>query len=244
MTMTMPTTETLRHSRAPQGMLYRLAGVSRAHRPLEPGSCALSGIDLEIAQGEFVAIQGEPGSGKSALLQVMGAQHRPDSGSVVLDGTDLATASSYVLGRVRANEVGFVYQDFNVIPVLTVSENVELALEPLSHTTAGRAALVGRALELVGLTDVANRRPGELSDGEQQRLAIARAVVNRPAVLLADEPTGSIDAATREDVLALLERLNRGGLTVIVATRDSAVARRARRRLHLAAGEAAGGRWV
>ncbi len=194
---------------------------------------ALAGVDVEIAEGEFVAIQGPTGGGKSTLLQLLGALDRPTSGTVQLGGTDIATASAAELGRLRAEEIGFVFQGFNLIPTLTAQENVDMALEPLGLAKADRAARVAEALAHVGLADRADHRPGELSGGQQQRVAIARAIVKRPRVLLADEPTGNLDESMRDEILAVLETLNSEGLTLIVVTHDSAVARRARRRLRL-----------
>ena len=194
---------------------------------------ALAGVDLEIAEGDFVAIQGPTGGGKSTLLQLLGALDKPSSGSVVIGGTDIATASPSELVRVRAEEIGFVFQGFNLIPTLTAHENVDMALEPLGLVKQDRAARVDEALAHVGLADRADHRPGELSGGQQQRVAIARAIVKRPRVLLADEPTGNLDESMRDEILAVLETLNAEGLTLIVVTHDTAVAKRARRRLRL-----------
>lgn len=213
--------------------LYRLTGVTRAYRQKDRIVNALAGVDLEIAQGDFVTIQGPTGGGKSTLLQLLGALDRPTAGSVVLGDLDLAGASGTQLSRVRATQVGFVFQGFNLIPTLTAAENVDMALEPLALPKAERATRVAEALAHVGLDDRGDHRPGELSGGQQQRVAIARAIVKRPRVLLADEPTGNLDESMRDEILAVLEGLCAEGLTLVVVTHDSAVAKRARRRLRL-----------
>jgi putative ABC transport system ATP-binding protein len=152
---------------------------------------------------------------------------------VHLGEIDIATATNRELGRIRAHEIGFVFQGFNLIPTLTAHENVDMALEPLGLSKEERSARVTEALTHVGLAERADHRPGELSGGQQQRVAIARAIVKRPRVLLADEPTGNLDESMRDEILAVLQALNDEGLTLVVVTHDSAVARRARRRLRL-----------
>jgi putative ABC transport system ATP-binding protein len=221
---------------AAPSVLYRLAGVTRTYRQKDRIVKALAGVDLEIAEGDFVTIQGPTGGGKSTLLQLLGALERPTEGSVTLGAVDLAGASSAQLGAVRARDIGFVFQGFNLIPTLTAGENVDMALEPLQLPRAERVERVAEALSHVGLKDRAGHRPGELSGGQQQRVAIARAIVKRPRVLLADEPTGNLDESMRDEILAVLESLCAEGLTLIVVTHDSAVARRAVRRLRLERG--------
>ncbi len=215
---------------------YRLTKVARTYRQRDRTVQALAGVDLEIAAGDFVTIQGPTGGGKSTLLQMLGALDRPSTGSVTLDEVDIATASNAQLSRLRAEEIGFVFQGFNLIPTLTAAENVDMGLEPLHLDRAERDRRVTEALTRVGLADRADHRPGELSGGQQQRVAIARAVAKQPRVLLADEPTGNLDESMRDEILDVLEQLNAEGLTLIVVTHDSAVARRARRRLRLAKG--------
>jgi putative ABC transport system ATP-binding protein len=217
----------------PSGPIYRLADVTRTYRQKGRIVNALTGVDLEITAADFVTIQGPTGGGKSTLLQLLGALDRPSSGSVLLGETDIAKASNAQLGQLRAQDIGFVFQGFNLIPTLTARENVDMALEPLGLSRADRSARVTEALTHVGLADRADHRPGELSGGQQQRVAIARAIVKRPRVLLADEPTGNLDESMRDEILAVLEALNAEGLTLIVVTHDSAVAGRARRRLRL-----------
>jgi putative ABC transport system ATP-binding protein len=229
-------TTTAPASPAPPRSLYRLSGVTRRYTQGKRVVTALAGVELDIAEGDFVTIQGPTGGGKSTLLQVLGALDRPTSGEARLGDTDLATASGSRLGKVRAEEVGFVFQGFNLIPTLTAAENVDMGLEPLGLSRGERRERVAESLAHVGLADRADHRPGELSGGQQQRVAIARAIAKRPRVLLADEPTGNLDESTRDEVLAVLEQLNAEGLTLIVVTHDSAVARRARRRLRLERG--------
>ena len=212
---------------------YRLASVTKTYSAKGRVVQALKGVDLEIAPGEFVTIQGPTGGGKSTLLQLLGALDTPTAGHVMVGDTDLATASATDLEHVRAREIGFVFQAFNLIPTLTAAENVDMGLEPLGLDRAERATRVADALERVGLAERADHRPGELSGGQQQRVAIARAIAKRPRVLLADEPTGNLDESMRDDILAVLEQLGADGLTLIVVTHDSAVARRAGRRLRL-----------
>ncbi|ALJ19924.1 ABC transporter ATP-binding protein [Microbacterium sp. No. 7] len=212
---------------------YRLTGVTKTYRQRDREVTALKGVDLQIAEGDFVTIQGPTGGGKSTLLQLLGALDTPTSGEVSLGDVDLAAASPARLQRVRATDVGFVFQAFNLIPTLTAAENVDMGLEPLRLARAERSQRVSDALRRVGLADRADHRPGELSGGQQQRVAIARAIAGHPRVLLADEPTGNLDESMRDEILAVLEELNAEGLTLVVVTHDSAVARRARRRLRL-----------
>lgn len=215
---------------------YRLRGVTRTYRQRDTTVQALAGVDLDIAAGDFVTIQGPTGGGKSTLLQMLGALDRPSAGSVTLGDLDIARASNSDLSRVRAAEIGFVFQGFNLIPTLTAAENVDMGLEPLGLDNDERRRRVTEALERVGLADRRDHRPGELSGGQQQRVAIARAIAKQPRVLLADEPTGNLDESMRDEILEVLEGLNAEGLTLVVVTHDSAVARRARRRLRLAKG--------
>ena len=213
--------------------IYRAAGITRTYTQKGRIVKALTGVDLEIMPGEFVTIQGPTGGGKSTLLQLLGALDSPSSGSLLLDGRELSSASPKELGRIRAQEIGFVFQGFNLIPTLTASENVDMALEPLGLDAAERRTRVAGALAHVGLDDRGDHLPTELSGGQQQRVAIARAIVKRPRVLLADEPTGNLDEEMRDEILVLLESLCAEGLTLIVVTHDSAVAKRAHRRLRL-----------
>ncbi len=194
---------------------------------------ALRGVSLDIEAGEYVAIVGPSGSGKSTLLQLMGGIDTPSSGSVALLGTHLETLGDSALTRLRLLRLGFVFQRFHLLPVLTASENVEL---PMAEAGVGRRERRERAAELleyVGLRDRAGHRPTQLSGGEMQRVAIARALANRPAMLLADEPTGELDAATGAEILALFRRLNADGTTLVVVTHDDRLAAEAGRVVHM-----------
>ena len=186
----------------------------------------------------MIAIQGPTGGGKSTLLQMLGALDRPTSGSITLDDRPLGKLGDGALAKVRAREIGFVFQGFNLIPTLTAQENVETALAPLGLTSAERKRRATEALESLGLGDRLRHLPVELSGGQQQRVAIARALVKEPRVLLADEPTGNLDEETRDEIMDLLEGLWRDrGLTLIIVTHDSAVAKRAQRRLRIKQGK-------
>ncbi|GAA3651746.1 ABC transporter ATP-binding protein [Microbacterium marinilacus] len=215
------------------GPAYRISGVTKTYRQKGREVKALAGVDVEIAQGDFVTIQGPTGGGKSTFLQILGALDRPTDGTVLLAGSDIARASNAELGRLRAHDIGFVFQGFNLIPTLTAAENVDMGLEPLGLVADERSRRVSEALAHVGLAERGDHRPSELSGGQQQRVAIARAIAKRPKVLLADEPTGNLDESMRDEILQVLQALNDEGLTLIVVTHDSAVARRAKRRLRL-----------
>ena len=216
---------------------YRLDGVTRTYRQRDRTVQALAGVDLEITVGDFVTIQGPTGGGKSTLLQMLGALDRPSSGSIVLGELDIARASNAQLAKLRAEEIGFVFQGFNLIPTLTAAENVDMGLEPLGLGRDERRGRVTAALTRVGLADRADHRPGELSGGQQQRVAIARAVAKRPRVLLADEPTGNLDGQTAQDIIELLLALNREqGVTLIIVTHDLGIARRLQRCLQVVEG--------
>ncbi len=216
--------------------MYQIAGLTKTYAAKGRTVQALQDVDLEIGDGELVAIQGPTGGGKSTLLQMLGGLDRPTSGSVRLAGDDIATMDDAALTRVRAERIGFVFQGFNLIPTLTAQENVETALVPAGVAADDRAARARTALEQVGLGERTGHLPGELSGGQQQRVAIARALVKEPSVLLADEPTGNLDEATRDEIVELLEGLWKEGLTVVMVTHDSVVARRAQRRLRIAGG--------
>jgi putative ABC transport system ATP-binding protein len=222
--------------------MYQLEKVTRTYRQGKRVVHALREVDLTIADGELVAVQGPTGGGKSTLLQMLGGLDRPTSGSVHLGSDDqpaqdLATLGDAALTAVRARHIGFVFQNFNLIPTLTAQENVETALVPAGDDAATRAGRAQAALASVGLADRADHLPGELSGGQQQRVAIARALVKEPSVLLADEPTGNLDEGTRDEIVDLLTGLWADkGLTVVMVTHDSVVARRAKRRLRIAEG--------
>jgi putative ABC transport system ATP-binding protein len=221
-------------------MLYELTGVTKRYSRGRKTVDALAGIDLTVAEGEFIAIQGSTGSGKTTLLQMLGALDRPTAGELLYDGRDLAKLGEGDLAELRSHSYGFIFQAFNLIPTLSAQENVETALVPWHVGGDERRRRAKEALDGVGLADRARHVPSELSGGEQQRVAIARALVREPRVILADEPTGNLDERTRDDIIGLLEQLWRErGQTLIVVTHDTWVASRASRRVWLDAGRVA-----
>jgi len=188
---------------------------------------AVNEVSLVVPTGEFLALLGSSGSGKSTLLNLIAGLDRPSSGSVIAEGQDLSKMSSLELARYRRQTVGMVFQSFNLLPRMTLEENVELPLRLAEVDRSERAARVREALERVGLERRIGHRPSELSGGEQQRTAIARALVNRPKILLADEPTGNLDSATGESILALLREIQKNpGMTIIMVTHERALAER------------------
>ncbi|MFF9563620.1 ABC transporter ATP-binding protein [Leifsonia sp. NPDC014704] len=218
--------------------MYTLTDVTKTYSQSKRQVVALNDVTLDIPDGQLVAIQGPTGGGKSTLLQMLGALDRPTSGSVELGADSLSKQHDGRLAKIRAKEIGFVFQGFNLIPTLTAQENVETALAPLKVSAADRKRRAAEALASVGLADRGNHLPSELSGGQQQRVAIARALVKDPEVLLADEPTGNLDEETRDEIMDLLEGLWRDrGLTVVIVTHDTAVAKRAQRRLHIKHGQ-------
>ncbi|WP_411731499.1 ABC transporter ATP-binding protein [Paeniglutamicibacter sp.] len=216
--------------------MFRLEKVQKTYVQRGRTVHALNGVDLLIPAGQLVAVQGPTGGGKSTLLQMLGALDRPTSGSVNLAGKAISTLGDAALADIRAHEIGFVFQHYNLIPTLSAQENVEMGLAPLKLPAAERAKRAAASLASVGLGERATHLPGELSGGQQQRVAIARALAKNPKVLLADEPTGNLDEATREEIMELFVQLWRQGLTIVMVTHDSAVAARAERRLSIKAG--------
>jgi len=220
--------------------LYRLEGVDRYFRVGSAEVRAVDHVDLELYPGELVAIEGPSGSGKSTMLQLLGALDRPTRGSVVFDDRDLSKLGETELTSIRARDIGFVFQAFNLIPTLTASENVELAMVPLGGGRSERRERAAALLGQVGLSERARHLPSLLSGGEQQRVAIARAMANRPRVILADEPTGNLDSRSAEEIGAILRSLAAdAGVTVIVVTHSEAVAGWASRRLAMRDGQLA-----
>ena len=216
--------------------MIRLHGVSRTFdmggRPVH----ALVDVHEQIAAGEYVAVMGPSGSGKSTLLHILGCLDRPTSGSYLLDGREVGGLDDAELTLVRRHLIGFVFQFFHLVPRLTAVENVELPMLFAGVSGAERRDRAERALDEVGLADRSDHKPDQLSGGERQRVALARATVMGPRILLADEPTGNLDSASGRQVLEVLERLNAAGLTLIVVTHDTQVARRAQRVLKVADG--------
>ena len=211
--------------------MYKLTGIGKEYSKGGKTVAAIRPMDAEIADGEWLAIQGPTGHGKTTLLQLLGGLDRPSQGTVEFDGQNLTALSEAKVTRIRAAQIGFVFQTFNLIPTLNAQENVETALVPLKVGAAERRARAMKALDSVGLADRAKHLPTELSGGQQQRVAIARALVKEPRVLLADEPTGNLDEDTRDEIIGLLEESWRDrGLTLVLVTHDSTIAKRAQRR--------------
>jgi putative ABC transport system ATP-binding protein len=211
--------------------LIELAGVSRVYRSGTVAVAALRGVDLEIAEGEFVAIMGSSGSGKSSLMNILGCLDRPTAGRFRLDGQDVSTLDKDALARIRNRTIGFVFQSFHLLPRTSALENVELPLlyaedAPSWKEIHRRAA---EALALLGLESRQTHTPSELSGGQQQRVAIARALVTGPRLLLADEPTGNLDSRTSLEIMDVFQRLNREGLTIAMVTHEPEMARFANR---------------
>ena len=198
---------------------------------------ALSGINLEIASGEYVSLMGPSGSGKTTLLNVLGLLDRPNSGRYELDGKDVTDLSEVEQARVRREKIGFVFQSFHLVPRLTAAENIELPLILAGISPVERKVRVDETLLSFDLRDRAQHRPAELSGGQRQRVAIARATILRPMILLADEPTGNLDHRIGTEVMALLEGLHHAGATLILVTHDRELGARAHRRIAMRDGE-------
>jgi putative ABC transport system ATP-binding protein len=210
--------------------MYQLTDVTKLYAKGRRTVPAVRDLTLTIEDGEWLAVQGRTGHGKSTLLNLLGGLDRPTSGTIELDGKNLSRLREDQVTRLRAEAIGFIFQTFNLVPTLSAAENVEAALIPLRAGAAERRRRVDAALDSVGLGDRARHLPGEMSGGQQQRAAIARALVKEPKVLLADEPTGNLDEDTRDEIINLLEKLWRErGLTLILVTHDTAIARRAQR---------------
>ena len=217
--------------------LVRARDVRRDY-PLEREAVhALRGVSLEIEKGEYLAIVGPSGCGKSSLLNLLGAIDAPTSGTVEIEGRDVGTLGDREVTDFRLRHIGFVFQRFYLLPILTARENVELPMAEAGVSAADRRQRSTELLRYVDLGDRVKHRPAQLSGGEQQRVAIARALANRPSLLLADEPTGELDAKTGQEIIALFGRLNADGTTVVVVTHDESLARAARRIVHMRDGQ-------
>ena len=222
--------------------LVEIRGVTKTYRRGAERIEVLHGVDLDIPQGDFLALMGPSGSGKTTLLNLIGGLDTPTEGQIAVDGHRIDQLSSGELTRWRAAHVGFVFQFYNLMPVLSAQRNVELPLLLTSLSAAERRRRATIALTLVGLGDRARHRPRELSGGQEQRVAIARAIVSDPTLLICDEPTGDLDRATAAEVLTLLQLLNREhGKTVVMVTHDPKAAEYARRQLLLDKGTLASG---
>ncbi len=205
----------------------RLESVSRQYTMGESVIRAVNDVSLTIPSGEFLALLGSSGSGKSTLLNLIAGLDRPSTGAVIAQGNDLSKMSSLALARYRRQTVGMVFQSFNLLPRMTLEENVELPLRLAEVDRSERATRVREALQRVGLEKRIGHRPSELSGGEQQRTAVARALVNRPKILLADEPTGNLDSATGEAILTLLREIQKNpGMTIVMVTHERTLAER------------------
>jgi len=194
---------------------------------------AVRGISFEIEEGEFVAVMGESGSGKSTLLSMMGALNTPTEGNFLVDDIEIYNLSRDQRADFRREFLGFVFQSFNLIPYLTLAENVMLPLVTIKARSKTKKAMAEEALDRVGLGDMVDRLPSQISGGEQERVAVARAIVNNPPILLADEPTGNLDSKTSGDLMGLLKNLNAEGMTIIMVTHSEESARTARRILKI-----------
>ena len=220
---------------APGRTVLVLSGVERTYDGVPPVR-AVRSASLIISSGDYVSLMGRSGSGKSTLLNLMGLLDRPTAGTVIFTGTDIATLSDSQASALRGRNIGFVFQDFNLLPRRTAAENVALALLYQQVPVPARMPSARHALGRVGLADRADAIPGRLSGGEKQRVAIARAVAGQPSLLLCDEPTGNLDVPTAQAVLALLESLNDDGIALVIVTHDPLVATRARRHLTMTDG--------
>jgi len=209
--------------------VVRLENVEKVYRLGEVDVHALRGIDLSIHDKEFLSIMGPSGSGKSTLLQLIGCLDRPTSGRILLDGTDVSSLSDSELARLRGRKIGFIFQFFNLYPVLNALQNVELPMMILGVDEGERRKKASTLLDSVGLGDWADHLPSQLSGGQRQKVAIARALANDPSLILADEPTGNLDSKSGEDVLRIFKNLNEEGRTIVIVTHDPNVANLAKK---------------
>jgi putative ABC transport system ATP-binding protein len=226
---TMIAEQELRQNKQAQMAAIRLQDVQRIYQLGENRVHALRGINLEIAQGEFVAIMGSSGSGKSTLMNILGCLDRPTSGDYFLDGVNVAQLPKNELAAIRNRRLGFVFQGFNLLARTTALENVELPTLYARLDVEERQSRARQALQMVGLGERLDHFPAQLSGGQQQRVAIARALVNHPSILLADEPTGNLDSRTSIEIMSILQDLNDKGLSIVLVTHEPDIAQYARR---------------
>jgi len=217
--------------------MIHLAGIERTFLVGDEAVHALSSVNFTVQQGEYVAIMGPSGSGKSTLLNIIGLLDRPDKGIYTLENLDTTELTDDQQASVRRNKIGFVFQFFHLVPRLTAAENVELPMILAEVDPDSRKSRVEAALSSLGLSDRAKHRPDQLSGGQRQRVAIARATIMQPDVILADEPTGNLDRTSGTDVIQILEDLNNKGMTLMMATHDPDLSKRAARRVQLADGK-------
>jgi putative ABC transport system ATP-binding protein len=212
--------------------MIKLSGISKVYRLGDIVLPVLGDIDLEVEKSELISIMGPSGSGKSTLMNIIGCLDKPTSGSYQLEGVEIATLSEDKLAEIRNRKIGFIFQGFNLIPHLNALENTELPLSLRGQSDHHRSAL--EALEMVGLSDRIHHKPAELSGGQQQRVAIARVLTQRPSIILADEPTGNLDSHSSQEIMSLLDRLNREEeITTIIVTHDPSVASHAERTIRM-----------
>ena len=216
------------------GEVVMARGLTRVYQEEAVPVHALRGVDFSLSSSEFVSLSGPSGSGKSTLLNIVGGLDRQDEGIIELDGEELAPLSEGDLAALRLRKIGFVFQAYNLVPVLSALENVEFILQLQGVGSAERKERAGEALKSLGLSELQDRRPGEMSGGQQQRVAIARAIVTNPVLLLADEPSANLDSETTKELMELLRNLNETqGMTIITATHDPMVMGYAKRQVHL-----------
>ena len=221
--------------------MIKLENINKEYRMGEEIVHAVSGVSLEIKEGEFVALVGPSGSGKSTMMHIIGGLDTPTSGRVIVDGQNLSSASDKELSRYRNEKIGFVFQAFNLHPTYTATENVALPLIFSGIGQSNRMKMAAEALDIVGLAERASHRPNQLSGGERQRVSIARALVTQPKILLADEPTGNLDSKNGKHVMELLSQLNKEkGITLIIVTHDMEIAAVAGRIIKMKDGKIAG----
>lgn len=219
-------------------LLAKLEGVSRVYQKGKERVDVLHELDMQVEKGDFLALMGPSGSGKTTLLNLLGGLDKPTAGTVTVGGAELSSMSNSQLSKWRATHVGFIFQFYNLLPVLTARKNVELPLLLTNMSGKERARRADIALEIVGLADRAKHRPRELSGGQEQRVAIARAIVSDPELLLCDEPTGDLDRATADEILNLLKVLNtEHGKTILMVTHDAQAAEFAQHTLHMDKGQ-------
>ena len=219
----------VKQSRDSKDPLLRLTEVCRTYRMGSGEVLALNKVSFSVQRGEFISVMGASGSGKSTLLHVIGCLHKPTSGTYVLENTDVQTLKDEQLARIRNGKIGFVFQTYNLLPRLTALRNVEIPLVYKGYSKSERTQLADTVLQSVGLKDRLYHKPSQLSGGQQQKVAIARALVTNPSILLADEPTGNLDSASGTDIMEILAGLNENGMTIILVTHEYDLAQYAHR---------------